>query len=599
MSKRLGSLQNGPWQFRSLASSLRSQPAPSTSEGTCDRVDRTAVHWFPADTGPGVIPSTQLQPASSAHGLPGVQGMQGGLNRYCDVELACSPAERSRRLARRRDRYALARSQETDDVRAVRLQREAARQAAAREEETSEARAARLQQGREREAAARAQETPEAHAARLQQGRARVAAARAQETPEARAARVEQDRACVAAARAEETPEARAARVEQDRARVAAARAEETPEALTIRRARDAAQHAAARQQRVRDEDAAESSSSDSSASDDDDDDTAEGALLKHFYASARLRPGAWQDMTWPAALAGIPNGRQQDLPAGAHVPQVPYAAHIASAARLHDTMSAYMPDRVCGVCSRMCSKAEASYMLWDDVPNSELLRADVSRNNVVRRPAHVVHWRRTLKLPNGSVPAPPDPVLVYKYRLPPLRPQQRQPAPDAPSGLRNARPAPERAAPAAAEQRPAHQSGAYGFADSDGDPADVHMADTAAASQGVVESEDASDDDRMSEDVQDYVRDADAGNLIEPEEDPMQGQRAELYPYPPREDRLPRQCLDDPATMLVAYCLRYETTGPNRTVDVCPDLQAERLCVCTDCAKALAGERVGRLPHV
>ena len=553
MSKRLGSLQNGPWQFRSLASSLRSQPAPSTSEGTCDRVDRTAVHWFPADTGPGVIPSTQLQPASSAHGLPGVQGMQGGLNRYCDVELACSPAERSRRLARRRDRYALARSQETDDVRAVRLQREAARQAAAREEETSEARAARLQQGREREAAARAQESPQAHAARLQQGRARVAAARA----------------------------------------------EETPEALTIRRARDAAQHAAARQQRVRDEDAAESSSSDSSASDDDDDDTAEGALLKHFYASARLRPGAWQDMTWPAALAGIPNGRQQDLPAGAHVPQVPYAAHIASAARLHDTMSAYMPDRVCGVCSRMCSKAEASYMLWDDVPNSELLRADVSRNNVVRRPAHVVHWRRTLKLPNGSVPAPPDPVLVYKYRLPPLRPQQRQPAPDAPSGLRNARPAPERAAPAAAEQRPAHQSGAYGFADSDGDPADVHMADTAAASQGVVESEDASDDDRMSEDVQDYVRDADAGNLIEPEEDPMQGQRAELYPYPPREDRLPRQCLDDPATMLVAYCLRYETTGPNRTVDVCPDLQAERLCVCTDCAKALAGERVGRLPHV
>ena len=525
MSKRLGSLQNGPWQFRSLASSLRSQPAPSTSEGTCDRVDRTAVHWFPADTGPGVIPSTQLQPASSAHGLPGVQGMQGGLNRYCDVELACSPAERSRRLARRRDRYALARSQETDDVRAVRLQREAARQAAAREEETSEARAARLQQGREREAAARAQESPQAHAARLQQGRARVAAARAQETPEARAARVEQDRACVAAARAEETPEARAARVEQDRARVAAARAEETPEALTIRRARDAAQHAAARQQRVRDEDAAESSSSDSSASDDDDDDTAEGALLKHFYASARLRPGAWQDMTWPAALAGIPNGRQQDLPAGAHVPQVPYAAHIASAARLHDTMSAYMPDRVCGVCSRMCSKAEASYMLWDDVPNSELLRADVSRNNVVRRPAHVVHWRRTLKLPNGSVPAPPDPVLVYKYRLPPLRPQQRQPAPDAPSGLRNARPAPERAAPAAAEQRPAHQSGAYGFADSDGDPADVHMADTAAASQGVVESEDASDDDRMSEDVQDYVRDADAGNLSEPEEDPMQGQ--------------------------------------------------------------------------
>ena len=557
MRERLGSLQ---WQFGRSAS-LRSQPAPSPAEGTCQRVDRTAVQWLPADTSPGVTSASQLQPANA---LSGVQGMQGGLNRYRDVELACSPAERSRRLARRRDRYALARSQETDAVRAVRLQRDAARQAAAREQETSGSRAARLEQDRER----------------------------------------------VAVARAQETAETRAARLEHDRERDAVARAQETPEALTIRRARDAAQHAAARQQRVRDEDAVESSSSDSSASDDGDDDTAEGALLKHFYASARLQPGAWQDMTWPAALAGVPNGRQQDLPAGEHVPQVPYAAHIASAARLHDTMSAYMPDRVCGVCSRMRSKAEASYMLWDDVPNSELLRADVSRNSVVRRPAHVVHWRRTPKLADGSVPAPPDPVLAYKYRLPPLRPQQRQAAPDAPSGLGNASPAPNRAqgrgsplargraAPAAAGQRPAHQSGAYGFADANDDPADAHMADAAAASPGAVDLEDASDDDRMSEDVHADIRDTDAGNLSEPEEDPLQGQRAELYPYPPREDRLPRQCPDDPATMLVAYCLRYETTGPNRTVDVCPDLQIERLCVCTDCAKALAGERVGRLPH-
>ena len=452
-------------------------------------------------------------------------------------------------------------------------------------------RAARLEHGRERTAAARAQETPETRAARLEQDREREAAARANETPETRAARLEHGRERTAAARAQETPETRAARLEQDREHGAVARS--------------------ARQQRVRDEDAVEPSSSDSSASDDGGDDTAEGALLKHFYASARLQPGAWQDMPWPAALAGLPNGRQQDLPVGDHVPQVPYAAHIASAARMHDTMSAYMPDRVCGVCSRMRSKAEASYMLWDDVPNSELLRADVSRNNVVRRPAHVVHWRRTLKLADGSVPAPPDPVLVYKYRLPPLRPQQRQPAPDAPSGLGNASPVPdraqgrgpplarERAAPAAAGQRPAHQSGAYGFADANDAPADAHMADTAAASQGAVDLEDASDADRMSEDVQDDVPDADAGNLSEPEEDPLQGQRAELYPYPPREDRRPRQCLDDPATMLVAYCLRYETTGPNRTVDVCPDLQAERLCVCTDCAKALAGERVGRRLHV
>ncbi len=52
------------------------------------------------------------------------------------------------------------------------------------------------------------------------------------------------------------------------------------------------------------------------------------------------------------------------------------------------------------------------------------------------------------------------------------------------------------------------------------------------------------------------------------------------------------RQCRpdpDDPSRMLVPYCLRYEKSGPNRTVFV-KENGEELVCVCNRCCNALAG---------
>ncbi len=52
------------------------------------------------------------------------------------------------------------------------------------------------------------------------------------------------------------------------------------------------------------------------------------------------------------------------------------------------------------------------------------------------------------------------------------------------------------------------------------------------------------------------------------------------------------RQCRpdpDDPTRMLVPYCLRYEKSGPNRTVFV-QENGEELVCVCNRCCNALAG---------
>ncbi len=54
-------------------------------------------------------------------------------------------------------------------------------------------------------------------------------------------------------------------------------------------------------------------------------------------------------------------------------------------------------------------------------------------------------------------------------------------------------------------------------------------------------------------------------------------------------------QCKDDPqdpTRILVPYCMRYETSGPNRTVFK-QDNGEELVCVCNRCYNALAGEIV------
>ncbi len=54
-------------------------------------------------------------------------------------------------------------------------------------------------------------------------------------------------------------------------------------------------------------------------------------------------------------------------------------------------------------------------------------------------------------------------------------------------------------------------------------------------------------------------------------------------------------QCKDDPqdpTRILVPYCMRYESSGPNRTVFK-QDNGEELVCVCNRCSNALAGEIV------
>ncbi len=56
------------------------------------------------------------------------------------------------------------------------------------------------------------------------------------------------------------------------------------------------------------------------------------------------------------------------------------------------------------------------------------------------------------------------------------------------------------------------------------------------------------------------------------------------------------RQCRDDPsdpARVFVPYCMRYETSGPNRTVFGQEDGE-ELVCICNVCNNALAGECFG-----
>ena len=136
--------------------------------------------------------------------------------------------------------------------------------------------------------------------------------------------------------------------------------------------------------------------------------------LLEHFHYDVRFENASIQHNPHIAAME---DGRQQDLPAGQQVPQVPYEAHIQLAAKLHRTINELMPDRICGVCSRMCTARNAEYYTWSSIPNVDLLRADVHRTVAVPRPANVVHWCRKACLADGNPPPPPPPVVYSGFR--------------------------------------------------------------------------------------------------------------------------------------------------------------------------------------
>ncbi len=107
-------------------------------------------------------------------------------------------------------------------------------------------------------------------------------------------------------------------------------------------------------------------------------------------------------------AIKGFP-ARQQDLPAGQHIPEVSMKAHVDIAVKLAHAANHHMPDSVCACCSEMVAPAAYMLMLFQHIPNVQLTRADIKRTNAVIRPAKTVHER---SVPCGEVSPPPDPVL-------------------------------------------------------------------------------------------------------------------------------------------------------------------------------------------
>jgi hypothetical protein len=118
-----------------------------------------------------------------------------------------------------------------------------------------------------------------------------------------------------------------------------------------------------------------------------------------------------------PDFIEALPEGRVQDLPGG-QLPashQVPYEQQVQLAVEMARDLREQMPSRVCAVCSEVCSAALSEQLTWAELPNAELLRADMDATDVVPRWAHTVYLR---PVPVDEVQPAPSPVLPYRYPL-------------------------------------------------------------------------------------------------------------------------------------------------------------------------------------
>ncbi|EFJ39672.1 hypothetical protein VOLCADRAFT_100685 [Volvox carteri f. nagariensis] len=332
-------------------------------------------------------------------------------------------------------------------------------------------------------------------AQRQQRNTAQYAAALAD--PEVRARRQvraheqQQNTAQHATARAD--PEVRVQQQLRDAARHAAARAD--PEVRALQQQRNTAQHAAARQVQQQNQQAAP-----------------RDTLLARMHRLLRFADLHHGDVIeLPEFLLALPEGRVQDLPGG----QLP-------------------PDR------QVCSEDQSTVMHWTEIPNVDILRADVMCTDAVQRWGRTLVWRRMARTAQGDAPPPPDPVLPARYRV------SRA----------------ERAG--AVDEDGGSASGAGRLVD---DAADGALDVDAGAQE-------TGDPDLTT-----------AGQQPEPEPEPQQ-LPPDQQPRPPRV--LPRACPDDPASVEVPYCMRLEPDLPNRTMLV-GDGAAEHIFVCNICHKALS----------
>ncbi|EFJ50152.1 hypothetical protein VOLCADRAFT_88986 [Volvox carteri f. nagariensis] len=274
-----------------------------------------------------------------------------------------------RAAEQQRNTAARAAARQDPERRAAEQQRNTAARAAARQD--PERRAAEQQRNTAARAAAR--QDPERRAAEQQRDTAARAAAR--QDPEHRAAEQQRDTAARAAAR--QDPEHRAAQQQRNTAARAAAR--QDPERRAAEQERDTAAHAQGRAQVHAIQ-------------------HPQASLLEHLRNLMRfpcLHEG--QHPRPPDFLEAIPEGRVQDLPGG-ELPvdrQVPYEKHLHLASRMAAALRRRMPSRVCAVCSEQCSEEQSTLRAWLDIPNVDLLRADIMCTAAVPRHARTLAWRR------------------------------------------------------------------------------------------------------------------------------------------------------------------------------------------------------------
>ncbi len=99
---------------------------------------------------------------------------------------------------------------------------------------------------------------------------------------------------------------------------------------------------------------------------------------------------------------------RQQDLPAGEPLREIPFSVQVDTAVKLAHVANHHTSDSVCACCSEMKAPVEYTLVPWRS-SCFQLLRADIPRTNAVIRPACTVYVRLELR---EEVPPPPDPVL-------------------------------------------------------------------------------------------------------------------------------------------------------------------------------------------
>ncbi|EFJ39704.1 hypothetical protein VOLCADRAFT_108524 [Volvox carteri f. nagariensis] len=241
-----------------------------------------------------------------------------------------------------------------------------------------------------------------------------------------------------------------------------------------------------------------------------------------------------------PDFLMALPDGRVEDLP-DSQLPvehQVPYDVQLQTASSMAAALRRRMPSHVCAVCSELCSTDSCSVYSFHDIPNVDLLRADIPCTMAVPRRAHTLTWRRMARTVEGEAPPPPDPVLPVRYRI-----------------RRN-------------------------------DRRNTALGEDGAGTSG----------NGVAMLLDDDIRGAHSGTSEEDEiaqaalEAPSQQLPPELQPKPPRV--LPRPCPTDSASVEIPYCIRLEPDLPNRTMLV-DAAGMERIFVCKDCEAALSARRI------